>query len=98
MLSAKYAAPKDTSPPPRFARHSKAPAALDTYQFYIFRWYNVVDFAIVCITFVIVIFASTGSSDSWIENLSILTVLRFVRVVRLIRLCTERKQIETAAR
>ena len=34
MVSANFAAPKDTAPPPRFARHSKAPAALDTYQFY----------------------------------------------------------------
>merc|ERR1739844_156477 len=45
------------------------------------RWYNVVDFAVVCITFIIVITATTGAGQ-WAEDLSILTVLRFVRLVR----------------
>jgi len=61
------------------------------------RWYNVVDFAVVCITFIIVITATTGAGQ-WAENFSILTVIRFVRLVRMFRMCTERKQLETAAR
>jgi len=59
------------------------------------RWYNVVDFAVVCITFIIVI---TAIFSSWAEGLSILSILRFVRLVRMCRMCTERKQLETAAR
>ena len=47
-----------------------------------FRWYNVVDFAVVCITFIIVITATTGAGQ-WAENFSILTVIRFVRLVRI---------------
>lgn len=62
-----------------------------------FRWYNVVDFAVVIITFIISIVAATGSGE-WAEKLSVLTALRFVRIARLIRICTERKQLETAAR
>lgn len=42
--------------------------------------------------------SALAGSGEWAEKLSILTVLRFVRMVRLIRLCTERKQLETAAR
>ena len=60
------------------------------------RWYNCIDFAVVLITFVIVIVAASG--NAWAEKLSILTFLRFVRLFRLIRVCTERKQLETAAR
>lgn len=57
-----------------------------------------VDFAVVTITFVCVCVARAGSEDEWASKLTILTVLRFVRIARLIRLCTERKQLETAAR
>ena len=56
-----------------------------------------IDFAVVLITFIIVLSAAFGSGE-WAEKLSILTVLRFVRLVRFIRICTERKQLETAAR
>ena len=63
----------------------------------IYRWYNVVDFAVVLITFIIVISAASGSGE-WAEKLSIFTIFRFVRLFRLIRICTERKQLETAAR
>ena len=38
------------------------------------------DFAVVCITFIIVITATTGAGQ-WAENFSILTVIRFVRLV-----------------
>ena len=67
-----------------------------TPQVFFARWYNCIDFAVVLITFVIVIVAVTG--NAWAEKLSILTFLRFVRLFRLIRVCTERKQLETAAR
>ena len=67
-----------------------------TPQVFLARWYNCIDFAVVLITFVIVIVAVTG--NAWAEKLSILTFLRFVRLFRLIRVCTERKQLETAAR
>ena len=55
---------------------------LPTKYLFNFRWYNVVDFAVVCITFIIVITATTGAGQ-WAENLSILTVIRFVRLVRI---------------
>ncbi len=61
------------------------------------QWYNVVDFAVVLITFIIVCVAASATGE-WAEKLAILTVLRFVRVARLIRLFTEKKQLETAAR
>ena len=41
--------------------------------------------------------ALSGKGE-WAEKLSIITIFRFVRLVRLIRICTERKQLETAAR
>lgn len=59
-------------------------------------WYNVVDFAVVLITFVIVVVGMT--QNTWAERLSLLTLLRLVRIFRLIRLYTEKQQIETAAR
>ncbi|TRY63667.1 hypothetical protein TCAL_08699 [Tigriopus californicus] len=59
-------------------------------------WYNVVDFAVVLITLVIVIVGMTH--NTWAERLSLLTLLRLVRIFRLIRLYTEKQQIETAAR
>jgi PTEN phosphatase family protein len=68
-----------------------------TPAFFFTAWYNVVDFAVVLITFIIVVVAATGSGE-WAEKLSIFTIFRFVRVARLIRLWTEKKQIETAAR
>jgi len=68
-----------------------------TPQTFFSRWYNVVDFAVVLITFIIVISAASGSGE-WAEKLSIFTIFRFVRLFRLIRICTERKQLETAAR
>ena len=55
-----------------------------------------VDFAVVLITFIIVISAACGAT--WAEDLGILTAFRFVRLVRMLRMCTERKQLETAAR
>lgn len=68
-----------------------------TGQVFFSRWYNVADFVIILVTFVIGLTATIGGSQ-WAEKLAILTVLRFVRIMRLIRVCTERKQIETAAR
>lgn len=59
-------------------------------------WYNVVDFAVVHITLIIV--GVAAFNNLWAEKLSIVTVLRMVRIVRLVRLYTEKKQVETAAR
>ena len=42
------------------------------------------DFAVVCITFIIVITATTGAGQ-WAENFSILTVIRFVRLVSIFK-------------
>ncbi len=67
-----------------------------SYPVFFATWYNVVDFAVVVSTFIIVCVAAGGSD--WAETLSIFTVLRFVRIFRLVRLYTEKKQIETAAR
>ena len=53
---------------------------MPTKYLFNFRWYNVVDFAVVCITCITVITATTGGGQ-WAENLSIFTVLRFVRLV-----------------
>ena len=61
------------------------------------KWYNVVDFAVVLIL-VIVSVISVISIGEWTEKLQILAFLRFVRLARLIRICSERKQLETAAR
>ena len=67
-----------------------------THHVFFSTWYNVVDFAVVLITFIIVCVSMTGSV--WAEKLTIITVLRFVRIFRLVRLYTEKQQIETAAR
>jgi PTEN phosphatase family protein len=67
-----------------------------TYPVFFSTWYNVVDFAVVLVTFIVVCVAAAG--NGWAETLSIFTVLRFVRIFRFIRLYTEKKQIETAAR
>ena len=67
-----------------------------THPVFFSTWYNVVDFAVVFITFIVVCVATAG--NNWVEALSIFTVVRFVRVFRLVRLYTEKKQIETAAR
>ena len=60
-----------------------------------------VDFAVVCITFIIVITATTVAGQ-WAEGLSILTVLRFVRLVCIsfAHFCmnTEVKKLDTAVR
>ena len=68
-----------------------------THPVFFSQWYNVIDFAVVLITFVIVCVAASASGE-WAEKLAILTVLRFVRIARLVRLFTEKKQLETAAR
>lgn len=69
-----------------------------THPVFFSTWYNVVDFAVVLITFIIVCVAASGTTGEWAEKLSVITVLRLVRIVRLVRLCTEKKQLETAAR
>ena len=49
------------------------------------------DFAVVCITFIIVITATTGAGQ-WAENFSILTVIRFVRLVSIQKKTLKLKQ------
>jgi len=68
-----------------------------TPQIFFVKWYNIIDFMVVLITFIIAIAAATTDGE-WAEKLAILTLFRFVRLVRLIRICTERKQLETATR
>lgn len=68
-----------------------------THQVFFSTWYNVVDFAVVLITFIVVCTSISGSG-SWAGKLTVITVLRFVRIFRLVRLYTEKMQIETAAR
>ena len=70
--------------------------ALTSAIFFV-KWYNVVDFAVVLIL-VIISVLSVISIGGWTDKLGLLGVLRFVRLARLIRICTERKQVETAAR
>jgi hypothetical protein len=52
-----------------------------------------VDFAVVCITFISVVVSQSSSQPDLAQKFSILTVFRFVRIVRLVRLFTERKQV-----
>ena len=68
-----------------------------THPVFFSTWYNVVDFAVVLITFIIVIVAAIPN-NGWAEKLTIFTALRFIRILRLLRLYTEKKQLETAAR
>ena len=55
-----------------------------------------VDFAVVLITSIIAI--SVASGAGWATFGLLFSVFRFVRLVRMLRMCTERKQLETAAR
>eukprot|EP00096_Caligus_rogercresseyi_P015144 TRINITY_DN7586_c0_g1_i1.p1 TRINITY_DN7586_c0_g1~~TRINITY_DN7586_c0_g1_i1.p1 ORF type:complete len:597 (+),score=64.70 TRINITY_DN7586_c0_g1_i1:285-2075(+) len=59
-------------------------------------WYNVVDFAVVLITFIVVTVSITG--QEWTRTFAIFVVFRFIRIIRLLRLYTEKKQLETATR
>ena len=68
-----------------------------TSAIFFVKWYNVVDFAVVLIL-VIISVLSVISLGGWTDKLGLLGILRFVRLARLIRICTERKQVETAAR
>ena len=66
-----------------------------SYPIFFSAWYNVVDFAVVLITFIVACMAVSGSS--W-GPLGLFTFLRFVRLIRLFRIYTEKKQLVTAAR
>ncbi|XP_071746917.1 phosphatidylinositol 3,4,5-trisphosphate 3-phosphatase TPTE2 isoform X2 [Lepeophtheirus salmonis] len=67
-----------------------------TVPLFFSHWYNVVDFAVVLITFIVVTVSITG--QEWSRTLAIFVVFRFIRILRLIRLYTEKKQLETATR
>ena len=67
-----------------------------SYPVFFSAWYNVVDFAVVLITFIVACMAVSGSD--WAQRLALFSFLRFVRLIRLFRIYTEKKQLVTAAR
>jgi len=68
-----------------------------TQKVFFSAWYNVVDFAVVLCTFVVVA-AAQVPGNAWSDKWTLVSVLRLVRLVRFVRLYTEKKQVETAAR
>ena len=67
-----------------------------SYPIFFSAWYNVVDFAVVLVTFIVACMAVSGGL--WAQKLALFTFLRFVRLIRLFRIYTEKKQLVTAAR
>ena len=67
-----------------------------SYPVFFSAWYNVVDFAVVLITFIVACMSVSGGV--WAKNLALFSFLRFVRLIRLFRIYTEKKQLVTAAR
>ena len=61
-----------------------------SYPVFFSAWYNVVDFAVVLITFIVACMAVSGSD--WAQKLALFSFLRFVRLIRLFRIYTEKKQ------
>ena len=70
-----------------------------TKQVFFSEWFNVVDFAVVLITFITAVAAASAVAGvHWAKHLAVIVILRLVRLFRLVRVCTEKKQVEISAR